>query len=154
MITVSDSRSKTELEDVSGKILLECVSKIGAKIIERKIVSDDLEEISETLANFAARDDVNLIITTGGTGITVRDNTPEATRRVIEKEISGMSEAMRMKSLEKIPRAMLSRAVCGFRGKCLIVNLPGSPKGVRECFDIISPVIAHVIDLLAGKTQH
>jgi molybdenum cofactor synthesis domain-containing protein len=153
-ITVSDSRSKSEQEDVSGKVLVECLREIGAEVVSREIVSDDLGEIVTSLSSFASRDDVNLIVTTGGTGIFLRDNTPEATRRVIEKEIPGMSEAMRMKSLEITDRAMLARGVCGIRGKCLIVNLPGSPKGVRECFEIIAPVLQHTVDLLAGDTKH
>jgi molybdenum cofactor synthesis domain-containing protein len=97
---------------------------------------------------------VNLIVTTGGTGFAPRDTTPEATRAVIEREAPGLAEAMRFESLKKTPTAMLSRAVCGIRGNCLIVNLPGSPKAVRECFDIIKPVLPHAVALIAGQTEH
>ena len=100
------------------------------------------------------RDDANLIITTGGTGFAPRDNTPEATRAVIEREAQGLAEAMRAETLKNTPMAMLSRGVCGIRGKILIVNLPGSPKGVIECFDVIKNVLPHAVNLLGGDTKH
>jgi molybdenum cofactor synthesis domain-containing protein len=106
------------------------------------------------LYGLTERDDVNLVVTTGGTGFAERDNTPEATRAVIEREAPGLAEAMRMETLKKTPKAMLSRGVCGIRNKTLIINLPGSPKGVVECFDVIKPVLPHAINLISGKTQH
>jgi len=95
-----------------------------------------------------------LIVTTGGTGFAARDNTPEATRAVIEKEAPGLAEAMRFETSRSNPKAMLSRGVCGIRNNTLIINLPGSPKGVRECFAVIEPVLPHAVNLLAGNTKH
>jgi molybdopterin adenylyltransferase len=149
-ITVSDSRGIND--DISGDVLVECLTDIGAEIVERIIVTDDREKLIETLTRGAKN--ANLIITTGGTGFAPRDNTPEATRQVIEKEAPGLAEAMRQKTLEKTPMAMLSRGICGIRGKCLIINLPGSPKAVRECFEVIKPVLTHAINLIAGVTKH
>src|SRR5688500_19321599 len=124
---------------------------MGAEVIEARIVSDDLNPLSDLLIALADFHDVNLIITTGGTGFSPRDNTPEATRKVIEREAPGLSEAMRIRTLENTRMAMLSRGVCGIRGNTLIVNLPGSPRGVRESFDIIKPVLGHAISLLVGN---
>ena len=154
VITVSDRCSRGEAEDLSGAVLVDCLQEIGAEIVEKIIVSDDFEPLAEILKLQADKKEINLIVTTGGTGLTPRDNTPEATRAVIEKEASGLAEAMRFESLKKTPMAMLSRGVCGTRGKTLIVNLPGSPKAVRECFDVIKSVLPHAIDLLAGNTKH
>jgi molybdopterin adenylyltransferase len=106
------------------------------------------------LKECADRDDVNLILTTGGTGLGPRDNTPEATQQVIEREAPGIAEAIRAESLKATAMAMLSRGVCGVRSGTLIVNLPGSPKAVKESFAVISPVLSHALDLLAGKTSH
>ena len=152
VITISDSRHDDN--DVSGVTLVGLLLSIGAEVVDKFIVSDDKEKIVELLRENSVRDDVNLILTTGGTGIAPRDNTPEATREVIEKEVPGIAEAMRVESLKNTPMAMLSRGVCGVRGKCLIINLPGSPKAVRECFDIIKPILRHSINLLAGNTNH
>jgi molybdenum cofactor synthesis domain-containing protein len=153
-ITISDRCSRGEAEDVSGAVLLECLSEIGAEVIGKIIVSDDFAALVEVLKSQAERAEVNIIVTTGGTGFAPRDNTPEATRAVIEREANGLSEAMRFESLQKTPTAMLSRAVCGIRGTTLIINLPGSPKAVRECFDVIKTVLPHAVNLLSGNTQH
>jgi molybdenum cofactor synthesis domain-containing protein len=112
---------------------------------------DDPQTLKDKLRLHAARTDINLIITTGGTGVSPRDNTPEATRAVIEKEVPGMGEAMRAASLKATEMAMISRGVCGIRGHVLIVNLPGSPAGVRECFAVIRNVLPHALSLLAGQ---
>jgi molybdopterin adenylyltransferase len=152
VITVSDTRH--EETDVSGVTLVGLLLSVGAQVADKFIVSDDTEKIVETLKDNAARPEVNLILTSGGTGIAPRDNTPEATLQVIEKQIPGISEAMRIGTLKNTPMAMLSRAVCGVRGNCLIINLPGSPNGVRECFEIIKPVLQHAVNLIAGKTEH
>lgn len=152
ILTVSDSR--TEKDDASGDVLFELLNEIGAEIADRKIVTDDFENLRETLFALSEREDVNLIVTTGGTGFSERDNTPEATRAVIEREAQGIAEAMRFETLKKTPLAMLSRGICGIRNRTLIINLPGSPKGVRECFEVIKPVLQHAVNLICGETKH
>ena len=154
VITVSDACSRGEREDTSGAALVQLLDELGAQIVETKILSDDLDPLVQTLTDFAQRDDVNLIITTGGTGLGPRDNTPEATQQVIEREAPGIAEAIRVESLKATPMAMLSRGICGVRSGALIINLPGSPKAVKESFSVIAPVLSHALDLLAGKTTH
>jgi len=151
-VTVSDSRSADD--DVSGAVLVGLLQSIGADVHEKIIVTDDFDDLRQTLYVLTERDDVNLIVTTGGTGFAARDNTPEATRAVIEKEAAGLAEAMRFETAKINPKAMLSRGVCGIRNNTLIINLPGSPKGVRECFAVIKPVLAHAVNLLSGNTKH
>jgi len=152
VVTVSDSRSETD--DVSGVTLAGLLQEIGAEIVDKIIVSDEFEDLRNTLYSLTEREDANLVVTTGGTGFAPRDNTPEATRAVIEREAQGLAEAMRFETLKKTPTAMLSRSVCGIRGKTLIINLPGSPKGARECFEVIKPVLQHAVNLLTGNTKH
>jgi molybdopterin adenylyltransferase len=154
VITVSDACSRREREDESGAALVELLTELGAAVVEKRILSDDLDPLAQALREFAERSDVNLIITTGGTGLGPRDNTPEATRRVIQREAPGIAEAIRAESLKATAMAMLSRGVCGVYSDTLIVNLPGSPKAVRESFAVIAPVLSHALDLLAGKTKH
>lgn len=152
IVTVSDSR--TIDDDASGDKLVELLTGFGSAIAERMIVSDDLGPLRETLHSLAARDDIDLILTTGGTGFGPRDNTPEATNAVIDRDAPGLAEAMRRETAIKTPMAMLSRGVCGIRGTTLIINLPGSPKGVAECFEVIRPVLGHAVDLIRGDTRH
>jgi molybdopterin adenylyltransferase len=154
VITVSDACARGEREDASGAALVELLEAIGASIVDRRVVSDDLDPLVELLRQSAARSDVNLILTTGGTGLGPRDNTPEATRRIIEREAPGISEAMRVETLTQTPMAMISRGVSGVCSATLVINLPGSPKAVRESFAVIKPVLPHAVDLLAGKTEH
>lgn len=149
-ITVSDRCARGEAEDRSGVLLAEALRAIGAEIVAEEIVSDDLEPLAATLRRYCDRGDVDLICTTGGTGVAPRDNTPEATRAVIERDVPGLAEAMRAQTWDKVPTAMISRGVCGVRGRTLIVNLPGSPAGVRECFDVIKGVLPHAVRLLRG----
>jgi molybdopterin adenylyltransferase len=154
VITVSDACSRGEREDTSGAALVQLLTELGAEIVETKILSDDLDPLVQALTDFAQRDDVNLIITTGGTGLGPRDNTPEATQQVIEREAPGIAEAIRLESLKATPMAMLSRGVCGVRSGTLIINVPGSPKAVRESFAVIAPIIPHALNLIAGRTRH
>jgi molybdenum cofactor synthesis domain-containing protein len=152
VVTVSDTR---RLEtDVSGDALAELLLSFGAEIVGKLIVSDELEDLRNTLYVLTERTDVNLILTTGGTGFAERDNTPEATRGVIDREAPGIAEAMRRGTAAKTPMAMLSRGIAGIRNQTLIINLPGSPKGVSECFDVIRPVLQHAIDQICGNTSH
>jgi molybdopterin adenylyltransferase len=152
IVTVSDSRD--EANDISGITLAGLLLEIGAEIVEKIVVSDDFEELRNTLYSLTEREDANLIVTTGGTGFAPRDNTPEATRSVIEREAQGLSEAMRLETAKNTPLAMLSRGVCGIRRDKLIINLPGSPKGVRECFEVIKDVLPHAINLISGNSNH
>jgi len=152
IVTVSDTRTLDD--DLSGDRLAELLTESGAEITGKIIVSDDLDGVRNTLYVLTEREDVNLIITNGGTGFGPRDNTPEATQAVIEREAPGLAEAMRRETSTKSPMSMLSRAICGIRGNTLIVNLPGSPKAVEECFSVIQPVLEHAVRLLSGDTSH
>jgi molybdenum cofactor synthesis domain-containing protein len=154
VITASDACAAGEREDISGAMLVQLLRELGAEIVDARTLSDDLDPLTQSLIDFADREDVNLIITTGGTGLGPRVNTPEATRRVIERDAPGIAEAIRAESLKVTPMAMISRGVCGVRSGTLIVNLPGSPKAVRESFAVIAPVLPHAMDLLAGRTSH
>ena len=154
VLTISDACSRGEREDESGQTLVKLLNDLGAEIVEAVVLSDDLEPLTAALKAFAGRDDVNLIITTGGTGLGPRDNTPEATLRVIERDAPGLAEAIRAESLKVTPMAMISRGVSGVCNSTLIINLPGSPKAVRESFAVIKPVLSHAADLLAGHTRH
>jgi molybdenum cofactor synthesis domain-containing protein len=154
IITASDACSRAEREDKSGELLVQLLTELGAHIVAKEILSDDLEPLSDKLREYADNLDVNLIVTTGGTGFGPRDNTPEATLQVIERAAPGLAEAMRIETLKNTPMAMISRGVSGIRSATLIVNLPGSPKAVRESFEVIRPVLNHAIDLLSGDTRH
>jgi molybdopterin adenylyltransferase len=154
VITSSDACAAGQRDDESGAALVELLNELGAEIVVKEIVNDDLEPLAEMLRAYADRPEVNLIITTGGTGFGPRDNTPEATLKVIERAAPGLAEAMRMETLRHTPMAMISRGVCGIRSGALIVNLPGSPKAVRESFAVIRPVLSHAVALLEGKTAH
>jgi molybdopterin adenylyltransferase len=152
IVTVSDTR--TLENDISGDRLAELLINAGAEVTGKIIVSDNLDDLKNTIYVLTEREDINLILTTGGTGFGPRDNTPEATRAVIEREAPGLAEAMRRETAAKTPLAMLSRGICGIRGESLIINLPGSPKGVAECFEVVKAVLPHAIDLLSGETNH
>jgi len=154
VLTVSDACARGERQDTSGETLVRLLSEIGAQVVATKIVSDELDPLAQVLREFADRRDVNLIVSTGGTGFGPRDNTPEATMKVIERAAPGLAEAMRNESLKHTPMAMISRGICGLRSGTLIVNLPGSPKAVEESFAIIRPVLNHAVALLGGETAH
>jgi molybdopterin adenylyltransferase len=152
VVTVSDTRKIDS--DSSGARLVSLLTGLGAVVVERIIVSDDLGELREKIYSLTERDDINLILTTGGTGLGPRDNTPEATRAVIDREAPGIAEAIRSQTASKTPLAILSRGIAGTRNKTLIVNLPGSPRAVAECFEVIRLVLSHAVDLIAGRTAH
>ena len=152
VLTASDTR--TAGDDLSGTALVGSLLAMGAEVAERVVVADDLLEIRRVLLRLADRDKVDLILTTGGTGFSVRDNTPEATRAVIERDAPGIAEAMRRETSKNTPLAMLSRGIAGIRGKTLIINLPGSPKGAQECFEVVRPVLEHAIEILRENTGH
>jgi molybdopterin adenylyltransferase len=152
ILTASDTR--TAEDDKSGDELVRLLKETGAEILERGIVSDDLRILREALYTLTERPEINLILTTGGTGLAPRDNMPEATRSVIDREAPGIAEAMRLATASKTPMAMLSRGISGIRNGTLIINLPGSLKGVTECFEVIRPVLQHAIDQICGDTAH
>ena len=151
VLTISDKGSKGEREDKSGEVIKEKLGLIKAEIVTYEIVPDERDIISEKLRGFAAS--ANLILTTGGTGVSPRDVTPEATRDVIERELPGFSEAMRAESLKVTPRSIGSRAVSGMYKDTLIINLPGSPKAVSECLGVVLDAIPHVIEVAKGKVS-
>jgi len=152
IVTVSDTR-RTE-DDASGDRLAELLRHAGVLIVERFVVNDDLGHLRDFLYSLTESEGINVIVTTGGTGFGPRDNTPEATRAIIEREAPGLAEAMRRETSVNTPMAMLSRGICGIRGTTLIINMPGSPKAVEECFAVVRPVLAHAVDLIAGRTKH
>lgn len=153
ILTLSDTR--TEATDESGKIVREVVGGLeGAEVVEYYVVADNLECIESELIRFADDVKCQLILTTGGTGVAPRDVTPEATAAVCDRMVPGLGEAMRAASLAKTPMAMISRATAGIRGETLIVNLPGSPKGARECLEAVMPALKHAIQLLRGDRPH
>lgn len=152
IVVVSDRAWLGQRHDESGMVIKECISQIPLiTIVEYEIVPDEREVISAKLKEWVDEREFDLIITTGGTGLSPRDVTPEATLAVIDKVVPGLGEAMRMETMKITPEAMLSRAVVGMRGKCLIINLPGSPKGVRECLEVVLPVLPHALDVIGGK---
>lgn len=153
VLTVSDSASRGEREDRSGPAVVAELEKLGCRIAATEIISDDRDLISTKLRGYADRAEVNLILTTGGTGFAPRDNTPEATRDVIEREAPGLAELMRLRSLDATPLAALSRAVCGIRGRTLIVNLPGSTRGAVQNFNAIRSSLPHAIGLLTEQSR-
>lgn len=151
VITLSDKGSAGERIDESGPAIKEMLRSVGAETAFYEVLPDDKETIKKKLVEYSAV--VNLIVTTGGTGLGPRDFTPEATKEVMEKEIPGIAEAIRAEGLKKTDRAMLSRGVAGVRGRCLIINLPGSPKAVREGLGAVLGVIPHAVEKIRGGME-
>ena len=150
ILTLSDKGSRGEREDLSGPALRDWLAERGVAVACMAMMPDELEQIAATLEDWADRLRADLILTTGGTGVSPRDLTPEATRRVIERELPGFAERMRQESLKKTPHAIISRALAGIRGETLIVNLPGSPKGAVENLAAVWPAIPHTIAKMKG----
>jgi molybdenum cofactor synthesis domain-containing protein len=153
IITLSDKGSKGEREDESGMIIREMIMSIGASVGHYEVLPDEKPGIVEVLSRLSDSGTIDLILTTGGTGVSPRDVTPEATREVVERELPGMAEAMRAESLKKTPHAMISRAIAGIRKRTLIVNLPGSPRAVRENLAVILPALPHAIEKINGDPR-
>ncbi|HWR61243.1 MAG TPA: MogA/MoaB family molybdenum cofactor biosynthesis protein [Clostridia bacterium] len=151
IITISDKGSRGERADASGPAIEEMIKRIGGRVEKYVIVPDEKQAIKEAMLEMSDSLRLNLVLTTGGTGFSGRDVTPEATLEVIERHVPGIPEAMRAKSLEITPKAMLSRAQAGLRKQTLIINLPGSPKGVRENLEVIMPALKHGIEILTGQ---
>lgn len=153
VITLSDKGFKGEREDVSGPTIIKRLEEEGYEVVEYVLIPDDPNMLKQTLIRLADQRDVNLILTTGGTGCSLRDNTPEATKEVIDREVPGISEAIRSESLKITPHAMLSRGVSGIRGKSLIINLPGSPKACLESMEVFIKPVKHAIKLIHGEDK-
>ena len=150
VLTISDKGSRGERQDQSGVIAAEILEQQEFIITNRKIIPDNLKQIKETLIEWVEKDELSLIVTSGGTGLSPTDVTPQAMLEVIDYQVPGIAEAMRTESLKTTPHAMLSRAVAGVRGSCLIINLPGSPKGVKENLSIVLPALKHAVSKLNG----
>ena len=153
ILTMSDKGARGEREDLSGKEIERLVTGLPAEVSAYEVIPDEADVISAKLTEFADERKLDLIVTTGGTGVSPRDVTPEATAAVIERELPGMAEAMRAASLRKTPHAMVSRAVCGIRGSTLIINLPGSPRAVRENLAVVLGSIKHTVEKIKGSTE-
>jgi molybdenum cofactor synthesis domain-containing protein len=154
VLTISDRSFRGERADVSGPVLETLLKGAGAEVVSCAVVPDEPPVIASALVRLADEECCDLVITTGGTGLSPRDTTPEATLQVIDKRLPGMEEAVRQESLKRTPFAMLSRGVIGARNRTLIVNFPGSPKAVKECFAVIQPVLSHACRLLRDEDPY
>lgn len=153
VLTLSDQGAAGRREDTSGPAVRERLTELGIEIAEHAIQSDDPDATADRLRQWVDAG-ISLIVTTGGTGFGPRDNTPEATRRVIQRDAPGLAELMRAEGLRKTPMAALSRGICGIAGRTLIVNLPGSERAVRENLDALAPILPHALQLISGDTEH
>ncbi len=152
VLTISDKGAKGLREDESGEIILQMLEKFGLTVVKRKIIPDDRQQIADTLIMWVDKDGLALIITSGGTGLSSTDVTPQAMEQVIDYRVPGLAEAMRAASLKKTPHAMISRAMAGVRDSSLIINLPGSPRGAEENLSVVLPALDHGLSKLAGDT--
>lgn len=153
ILTVSDRGARGEREDLSGKVIAEMLAGVSIEVAAYDIIPDEEDRIAAKILEFVDTRNLDLVITTGGTGVSPRDVTPDATRRVMDREIPGMAEAMRQESARKTPHAMLSRAVVAIRKQSLIINLPGSPKGARENLQAILPALEHALEKIKGSER-
>lgn len=153
IITVSDKGSQGKREDLSGPAIAEMLAGAAIQIRLTLIIPDEVDRIKEALIQLADVEKLDLILTTGGTGVSPRDLTPDATLKVLDKEVPGMAEAMRIASMKVTPHAMISRAVAGIRGRSLIINLPGSPKGARENLSVVMPALTHAMEKIQGDER-
>lgn len=153
VITASDKGSRGEREDLSGALLKELVQTIDGEVVQYVVLPDEREFLAETMREWADQRRVDLILTTGGTGFSLRDVTPEATLDVADRMVPGIAEVMRLESLKVTPKAMLSRAVSALRKQTLIINMPGSPKAVKECWQAIAPALPHGLQILKGEAS-
>ncbi len=151
VLTISDRCSKGQREDETGKIVQELIKNLPGEVVKYEIIPDEPKMIKQKLIDYSDNLKVDLVLTDGGTGFTARDMTPEATKEVIEKEVPGIPEAMRLQCFQLTKRAMLSRGIAGIRGKSLIINLPGSTRGAKESLEAILDGLAHGLDMIAGK---
>jgi molybdenum cofactor synthesis domain-containing protein len=155
ILTISDKGWQGQRYDESGKTIRNSPLVLDNSVVKYEVIPDEMDIIAGKLTEWADEGNVDVILTTGGTGLGPRDVTPEATLSIVDKVVPGFTEAMRTQAFNVTPFAILSRAVAGVRGKCLIINLPGSPKAVRECLEIISPALPHAVEILRGEvTEH
>ena len=152
ILVISDRGWRGEKDDASGQVARECLSQLPVNVTKFEIVPDEKNVISAKLREWVDEKGLDLILTSGGTGLSPRDVTPEATLAAIDRVVPGLVEAMRMETMKRKAEAILSRAVAGIRGRCLIINLPGNPRGVCECLEVILPVLPHALDIVSGKS--
>ncbi|MDD5474962.1 MAG: MogA/MoaB family molybdenum cofactor biosynthesis protein [Syntrophales bacterium] len=150
VVTVSDRGSRGERNDISGPVVRELLETLPAEVISYRIVADEKDAIAGVIVELTDIEKLDLVVTTGGTGVSPRDVTPDATREVIDREIPGMAEVMRLESLKKTPHAMISRAIVGIRNQSIVINLPGSPRGARENLSVLMPALKHTLEKIKG----
>ena len=154
ILTASDLGAQGKREDTSGQAIREMLAAHGFTVVRYEVVPDDVQAIRKRLKEWADSGEVDLLVTTGGTGMGPRDVTPEATAGVLDRPVPGLAEAMRMQTMKLTPLSVLSRGTAGMRGRCLIINLPGSPRAVRECLEVVLPALNHAVEVLQGRQGH